>query len=238
MQLPDERLLAGENRSTTNSPISRRASCRKEPGTEQVRESQDQQVLEKWSGGQKLKTHKFVVTIWYHQHFVTIWYHQHRRRSVWEVGLTFFYGMCGPRLTIRDHSKDWEAARGRPTANPPLLCSQKITMTTAPTWSGQPTPFSFINFVIFDFWRFNTVRVTLFLVMGNIKDRQATIKCFLHMCTYPQPDTVGHFSPLLVDPSSSKSLSIQNFFICFNQTASAFPKLSPSLLFFIKWITL
>ena len=31
--------------------------------TEQMRESQDQKVLEKWSGGQKLKRHKFVVTI-------------------------------------------------------------------------------------------------------------------------------------------------------------------------------
>ena len=156
-----------------------------------------------------LKTHLLQFDIITHQH--------QRRRSVLEVGLTFFYGMCGPRLTIRDHSKDWEAARGRPTANPPLLWPQKITMTTAPTWSGQPTPFSFRNFVIFDFCSLNTVRVTLFLVMGNIKDRQATIKCFLHMCTYPQPDTVGHFSPLLVDPSSSKSLSIQNFFICSNQ---------------------
>ena len=80
---------------------------------------------------------------------VTIWYYQHLRRSVLEVGLTFFYGMCGPRLTIRDHSKDWEAARGRPRPNPPplLCCPQKITMTTAPTWYGQPTPFSFSFFL-------------------------------------------------------------------------------------------
>ena len=57
-----------------------------------------------------LKTHLLQFDIITHQY--------QRRRSVLEVGLTFFYGMCGPLLTIRDHSKDWEAARGRLSYQP------------------------------------------------------------------------------------------------------------------------